>query len=371
MPDTSHFQIKATSEDDSSNEEDELDLNFRNMKDEEIIDLLRQPFCDGFKQMANVDKLRKILVYRKTVLNEINEIVKKGGFPGNKTETWITERFEKVLKFQNKGIPLEKRAQQRILELTLNKEQYSEFRVNDVIPQFKSKGSGKSVYNFEGIPGGACQSKASTVSSTVERNIGINKSHVDKFNKTIKSINVLDPEDPWVKNKYLRYLSRNKVQSCMIAITVIYEIKNITLILMDENGNCAERIFVSLTEFAINQIGSQITFAVASLIPGFGSFAIGVLGGLIFAYIGKKVGELIFSVQPKVAPGEGPPMSEYFSFVYGATSSFGDPLSEYTLGAIIGLPAADYPANVIEGAFQPPRNDYEDQFTRMSCRPPT
>ncbi|CAF3314604.1 unnamed protein product [Rotaria sp. Silwood2] len=371
MKDVSHFQIKGSfNQDNNRNENNQIDLNFRNINEDEIIEILRHPFCQGIQQMVNVQNLNEIQVHRKTLLDEIQQIMKDHGFSKNRSETWISESLRKVLNFQNNGIPIEKRSQQRILELTLNRRQYNQFRFNDVIPQFRSKGSSKSVYNYEGIPGGACQSKASTISPTVERNIGINKNHIDKFNECIESINVLDPDDPFVKNKFLRYISQNKLKSCMIAISVIYEIKNLTIILMDENGCCIERLLIHTTEMIINQIGSNITLALASLLPGIGSFAIGVLGSLIFGFIGKKIGELIFSLFPKIASGEGPPISDYFSFVYGSNNYFGEPLNEYNFQTILGIPKSDYPVNINEVAFKSPSNDYEDQFVQMAFQCP-
>jgi hypothetical protein len=122
--------------------------------------------------MVNVNKLREIQVYRKTVMDKVRQVIENGGFTNRKSEI-----LSKVLKFQNNDVP--------------------------IVPQFLSKGSGKSVYNYEGIKGGgSCQSKASTVPPTVKRNIGINKKHIDEFNENIKSICVLDPNDPFVENKF-------------------------------------------------------------------------------------------------------------------------------------------------------------------------
>jgi hypothetical protein len=367
MNDTSHFQIQGSFDDSSSNANNKIDLNYRNIPEKDIIDSLKNPFCEAIQHTADISKLNEIKVFRKTIMQEVEQVTKDGGFANNQSEKWLSESLSKVLGFQNKGIPIDLQQNQRILELKMDKTKYLQFRQNDVIPQFQSKGSGKSVYNFEGIEGGARPSQASTVSSSVERNIGINKDHIEQFNENIKSINVLDPSDPFVKNKFLRYLSENKIKSGMTAFSVIYEIHTITLILMDKNGEAVSKLTVRISEIIINKVGSYITSAIASLLPiGITPFAIGVLGSIIFAFIGKKIGEFIFTLFPKVAPGEGAPISDYLSFIYGSNSCFGEPLSEYNLDRVLGIPKSDYKINVDNVARKPPTNNYEDKFMQKA-----
>ncbi|CAF3173099.1 unnamed protein product [Rotaria socialis] len=351
MQDTSHFEVQGLFEHDDNDENERIDLNFRNIDENFTAEILQHSFCEGIQQMIDVKKLNEIRVYRKTLLQEIKKVIENRGFSADRSETWISECFDKILKYQNNGIPMERRSEQRILQLVLNKKNYDDFRCNDVVPQFRSKGAGKSVFNYEGIPDGACQSKASTVSPTVKKNIGINKNHVGKFNQSIKSINVLDPDDPCVKNRFLRYVSENKFESFMIVISVIYEIKELILILTDKNGETIQKLTVHILEKAIDQIGSCITSVLAALLPGIGSFVIGVL----------------------VAPGEGPPKSDYFSLVYGSNSCFGEPLNEYNLQDMFGIPKSDdsslvYGSNSysgeplneynLQGMFGIPKSDY-------------
>jgi hypothetical protein len=208
------------------------------------------------------------------------------------------------------------------------------------------------------------------VPSDVPRNIGIRYTGVDDFDRTIKSIAVLDPEDPFVKNRFLRYLSEHTLEAAMTAISVIYEVHGVIITLMDANGQTVEKLAVQIADRAIRKIGSLITTALASLMPAIGGFALGVLGGMIFGFIGNKLGEMIFSVHSRVAPGDGPPISDYFSFIYGSNNCFGEPLNEYKLEQLLTVPRSEYSNTVQAIALRQPANDYEDQFIRMAYTKP-
>ncbi|CAF2481907.1 unnamed protein product [Rotaria sp. Silwood2] len=345
---------------------DYVDLNFRNIPENDIIQILKEPFCGAIQSIAYANKLNEIQVYRKTVMDEIKNVIKNHEFSKNRTEKWISESFSKVLKYQNNGVPIEDRAGQRILQLTMDKHKYQEFRTNGVIPQFRSKGLRKSVYNFEDINGGACQSKASTIRTNVKRNIGINKNDIDKFNENIKSINVLNPSDPCVKNNFLRYLSENKVKLSMLAISIIFELNDLIVILMDDNGQTIDKLIVQFSQMVISHIGSYISGAIGSLLPGIGYFVIDILDSIICGFIGKGVRELIISLFPKVEPGEGPSISYYFLFIYGSNNCFGAPLNEYNLVTALGIPKSDYSIIIDHVAHRSPTNNDETKFIRMA-----
>jgi hypothetical protein len=80
--------------------------------------------------------------------------------------------------------------------------------------------------------------------------------------------------------------------------------------------------------------------------------------------------ELIFSLHPEVAPGERPSISDYFSFVYGSNNCFGEPLNEYNLETILGIPKSDYTINIDNVAFKPLTNNDEDKFIQMAFQVP-
>lgn len=374
MNNTNHFQIQGSFENGTNHQvrrQDNVDLHFRNVPEDDATEIIKKPVFGTLKGIAYADQLNEIKVYRKTVLAEAMEVVQNHGFSKNRSEKWISESFTKVLGFQNDIVPETERAGQRILELTMDKHDYQRFRMEDVISQFRSKRSGKSVYNFEGIKGGACQSKASTVPTSVKRNIGINKNHIDKFNENINSIKVLNPDDPFVKDKFLRYLSVNKVKFGLIAITIIFEIKNIIVILMDENGQAMEKLTVHISQVVTSHIGAYIGAAIGSLLPGIGNFILGILGGIVFGLIGKSIGEIIISLFPKVQPSAGPVFSDYLSFIYGANSYFGDPLNEHNLAMVFGFSKSNNGVNVYDLAFKPPLDDDENKFIRLAYEPPS
>jgi hypothetical protein len=363
MNDTTHFQVQGQNDNDS----DKIDIHFRNVADNKAVNILKNGFVEGVQQMECTRKLSEIQVYRKAILDEAEEVLKNSAFrfDRKRSEKWISESFEKVLSFQNKIVPIEKRQEERILRLTLDRKNYREFRDN-TIPQFGSRGSGRSVYNYEGIEGGACASKSSTVSPDIPRNIGIRNTEIDKFDKTIKSVSILDPEDPFVKNRFLRYLSEHKLEAAMTAISVIYEAYQVVIALMNKDGQTMKKLIVQITNLAVNKIGSLITTGLIGLIPAIGGFALGILGGLIFGFIGNKLGEMLFSVHCRVAPGEGPPISDYFSFFYGSNNCFGKPLNEYSLEQLLTAPKSEYSNTVQAIAFQPPTNNHENQFIKMA-----
>mgnify|MGYP001096357194 FL=1 len=365
MNDTSHFEVKASSNNNTNDKNSQVDLHFRHVKENNITEIVTKSVCEGIQQADYVKKLNEVNIYRKTVMNEVLEVSENNGFAANRSETWLSENFDRVFGYQNKGIPAELRDGQRILQVTLDKNKYQPFR-DDLIPQFRSKGRGKSIFNYEGIAGGAPRPYEATVPSTVDRNIGVKKDDIDQFNETIKSISVLDPESPFVKNKFLRYLSQNKLKVSMIAISVVYEIHQLIVILMDKNGETLDRLVIHTLNVAVNQLGSYIISALTCLLPGIAAFVIGVLGGLVLGFIGKKIGELLFGLHPRVAPGEGPPISDYFSFIYGTNNCFGEPLNDYNLAEVLGIPKSDYSVDANKIACQAPTNNYEDRFIQTA-----
>ncbi|CAF0721897.1 unnamed protein product [Adineta ricciae] len=335
MNETNHFRIQTSSENGETNQ---IELNFRNIPEADAVQLLHGPIWDAIKGTMYAHKINQVQVYRKACTAEIEEVLRNIGFSKTQSQKWISENLPKVLKFQNNGVPEAVRTGQKILEINLDKSGYTNFRNESVIPQFESKGSGKSVYNFEGIPDGACQSQAASVPSIVDRNIGINKAHIDQFNENITSINVLDPEDPLVKNRYLRYLSENKVKLGMLALSVIVEAKDLILTLMDKSGQALEKLTLQITKITIDNVGSYIGTAIGSLMPGIGNFVVGFISGLVFGYIGRKLGEIIITLFPRVARGEGEPILQCFSFNYGCNKYFGEPISQYNFVKILAIP---------------------------------
>ena len=152
----------------------------------------------------------------------------------------------------------------------------------------------------------------------------------------------------------------------MIAISVVFEFCQLTVILMDKNGDTRDKLVLHILNIAVNQLGSYITMHLACLLPGIPAFVIGVLGGLVLGFIGKKIDELYFVLHPHVAPSEGPPISDYFSFIYGTNNCFGEPLSDYNLAEVLGIPKSDYSVDANKIACQAPTNSYEDRFIQMA-----
>ena len=108
-------------------------LHFRNVRETDAIKFIKEPVWETVKGIAYAYKLDEIQVNRKTVMDEVNEVVKNHGFTANRTEKWISESLKKVLKFQNKAVPMEKQPEQKILELIMDKHDYQKFRMEDVI----------------------------------------------------------------------------------------------------------------------------------------------------------------------------------------------------------------------------------------------
>ena len=154
MNDTSHFQVEASSEDSADDQTNQVDLHFRHIKENDIMEIVAKSVCEGIRQADHVKNLNEVNIYRKALMTEVLDVSQNNAFPGNRTETWLSESFDKVFRFQNNGILAERRDQQRILQVTLDKNKYQPFRDN-LIPQFRSKGQGRSIFNYEGIAGGA------------------------------------------------------------------------------------------------------------------------------------------------------------------------------------------------------------------------
>jgi len=141
MPDLQplHYEIQTDYNNSSAGELNDFDLNFRNIPEDVAIEIVQDSIInllqDGALYALDDNTLK---VYRKTILAEAQSVVEKGGLAVRNTEKWITESFAKVIKFQNQGVPLAERINQRILEFKMDKNGYKSFR-KSAIPQFKSK----------------------------------------------------------------------------------------------------------------------------------------------------------------------------------------------------------------------------------------
>jgi hypothetical protein len=89
---------------------------------------------------------------------------------GSNSNKYVSESLEKVQKFQNKGVPAG--TEEVIVEFEVDAAAYAKLR-EGTIPQQGSAGTGKIVFNTEGLSG------------TELRNLGIPDSQLGNFNKIV------------------------------------------------------------------------------------------------------------------------------------------------------------------------------------------
>ncbi|CAF5179830.1 unnamed protein product, partial [Rotaria sp. Silwood1] len=118
------------------------------------------------------------------------------------------------------------------------------------------------------------------------------------FMKKIKSIEILDPNDPMVKNEFLRYLSNNKLRIGMITLLITIDITTIVLLVIKDD--CC--------------IGTSTTVTISNLV---GSLVGDILGGIIFGFVGTKIGQLLCGLSLDITCGQSPPEPDYLQFIYG------------------------------------------------------
>jgi hypothetical protein len=122
-------------------------------------------------------KTAPVKVYRKMSAAEAEQALSSQQLPprvsGSNSNKYVSESLEKVQNFQNKGVA--QGTQEVILEFEVDAAQYAELRAMS-IPQQGSAGSGKIVFNTEGLSG------------TELRNLGIPESQLGNFNKIVISV---------------------------------------------------------------------------------------------------------------------------------------------------------------------------------------
>ncbi|CAF4944206.1 unnamed protein product, partial [Rotaria sp. Silwood1] len=150
------------------------------------------------------------------------------------------------------------------------------------------------------------------ISNNVKHNVGIHRNDVNIVHEKIKSIEILDPNDPMVKNEFLRYFSNNKLRIGMIALLITIDITTIVLLVIKDDY----RIETSTTVTISNLVGSLVG---------------DILGGIIFGFVGTKIGQLLVGLSLDIACGQGPPEPDYLQFIYGDNKNFSIPLPKLVI----------------------------------------
>lgn len=206
------------------------------------------------------------------------------------------------------------------------------------------------------------------VPDNVPRNIGIHSDHLSDINQNITSMKFWDPNSIFVKNKYLRYLSENKLKCSMIALDVIIELNSIRLAILKADGSFLEQITLYLSDLTFRKLGQAIGGLLGNVVPGIGTIIGSILGSVIFGLIGRKVKKFICSLfaNLKVAPGPGCLPPDYINMVfddmygmreipYDICSAYSIRESEYEFRGAVGMRRSDYSAIGSQGIR---RSDY-------------
>ncbi|CAF4087625.1 unnamed protein product, partial [Rotaria sp. Silwood1] len=78
--------------------------------------------------------------------------------------------------------------------------------------------------------------------------------------------------------------------------------------------------------------------AICSITSGVDSLVGDILGGIIFGFVGTKIGQLLVGLSLDIACGQGPPESDYLQFIYGDNKNFSILLPKYRLEMKTGFP---------------------------------
>ncbi|CAF0879881.1 unnamed protein product [Brachionus calyciflorus] len=287
-------------------------------------------------------------------MNEIEaiSILEQNGFDATRmaskdSEKWVSESLTKVLNFKNNGVSEE--VIEKIAEIKVGKDFWNDFK-KELISQYKSKNQGKSVFNFEGIPD-VPQHPKSEISQIAQnqiipKNVGIKKDHVSQVNSNIESIKVFDPQSPFIRNKFLRYLSNNKLKLGMLALDLIIEGNNLRLAVLNSNGSYLSAISLSLINLTARKIGQALGGMIGNFVlPGIVTTIGSLIGGIIFGLIGKQIGKFILCLfsDVKVAPGPGIKLPEYWSMVFD--NMYGIRETEYSIDELFDIRPLGYQVN--------------------------
>ncbi|CAF0835788.1 unnamed protein product [Rotaria sordida] len=346
MKDTNHYIITANDSD--------IEIHIRNIPEEKATEAIKTGVQYFVHDPANGIFFGKVF----NVSDTINLYRRM-------CEEEVTECLNKALEFQNKGVPETIQKTERIVQMAIDKKFYTSFR-NELIPQLQSSQYSKSVYNYEGITLGRITSLETykNIPDSVKRNVGIHKNDVSIVNEKIKSIEILDPI---VKNGFLRYLSNNKLQIGMLALSITIDVTRIVLSVVEDDYRIGSSTIVTLCNLVGSKGGAAIGAAICSIIPGVGSIVGGILGSIIFSFVGTKIGQLFCGLFTEVACGPGPPEPDYLQFIYGDNKNFSIPLPKYELEMETGLPKTNYERTdklVSEydatNVYEPPKSVYDD-----------
>lgn len=287
-------------------------------------------------------------IFRRMADVEARSILEQNGFDVSymktpNAEKWVSESLTKVLNFKNNGV--EENVVEKIVEIKVGKNFWNDFK-KELISQFNSRNQGKSVFNFEGIPGVPRHTKAEIDQIAQElnplKNVGIKTAQIPKVNENITSIKVFDPQSPFIRNKFLRYLSNNKLKLSMLALDLLIEANNIRLSVLNSDGSFGSTITLSLINLTARKLGQVLGGMLGNIVPGIGTFIGSLVGGLVFGLIGKKIGKCIVCLfdSIKVTPGPGIKLPEFWPMVFD--NIYGIRETDYTIDEMLGIRMVSY-----------------------------
>lgn len=295
------------------------------------------------------------VVYRRMADAEVKSAIQRGGLPGPMRGTnnrkYITESLTKATEFRNNVLTPAQQNQDKILKMYVDKNGYQGIRGAAINQQGASKiNPTADVYNYEGI-------------KAPKMNLGIHKKNLGQFNETVKDVVILNPKSPMVKNRFLRYLSTNKLKCGMVALSVVIEATTITLSIIEDGGRIGKSTTCSLSSLAGSLAGAQLGAMLGSIVPGIGNVIGGLVGAILGGLIGGEIGRLFCLLfPPPTAPGNGPPETEYIAFIYGLpdcefhnSDVYGAPSTGYET-EVYGAPRVEYAGS----SFGAPKTYYED-----------
>lgn len=129
------------------------------------------------KRVATNTTRKTLKIYRKMSAAEAEQALSSQQLPprvpGSNSNKYVSESLRKVQDFVNKGVPAD--TEEVIVEFEVDAAKYAKLR-DASIPQEGSAGSGKIVFNTEGLEG------------TNMRNLGVPDSQLESFNEVVISV---------------------------------------------------------------------------------------------------------------------------------------------------------------------------------------
>ena len=127
------------------------------------------------------------------------------------------------------------------------------------------------------------------------------------FNRHVLSVKKVDPHSFVNKQTVLRWIRRNKLETCAGILGVALDAAALTISIIEDGGEFGRETTLTVANIAGGAVGGAIGAAIGSLLPGIGTSVCSFVGAFIGSLIANGITSFFLGCNP-TTPGPGQPL---------------------------------------------------------------